>query len=271
MKILREGGMTTPLVIFWRFAPGVPLAYWLVRRRTVGLSLARPWIVAMRCAFGLGAAMGSFYAVRALSLVQHSTLHLLQPVFVAVLAPLFLSERLHRYATLALIVALAGSVAVIEPTAASLEAQWVPVTAAVAAALCSAGAHMSVRRATLTDRAEVLVLYFGAVATAWGLGWALLTDRFFAVPSDLTSLVAIGCIAGMAAFGLVGQYLMTFAYARGQAPVVAMVAYSAIPLGYALDLALWGRTATASALLGGATMVLAGAVLYRSQRRAPAI
>jgi drug/metabolite transporter (DMT)-like permease len=73
-------------------------------------------------------------------------------------------------------------------------------------------------------------------------------------------------IAGMAGFGLAGQLLMTRAYDRTQAPIVAVVAYSSIPLSFVLDAALWGATGSVATAVGAVMMVLAGILLIRGGR-----
>ena len=269
MKLLRESDVSTSQVIFWRFAPGVPVALWVVRQRGLTPRLRRPGIIAARCAFGLAAATGSFYAVRALSLVQHSTLHLLQPVFVALLAPLVLGERLRPRATVALALACMGALGVLEPRATDFQTNAWPIGAALAAALCSAAAHMSVRKATRTDAPEVIVLYFAVASSVFGLVWSVVTGEFILPSTSMSPGAATLSVLAMATLGLAGQYLMTHAYAHGQAPVVAMIAYLAIPIGYCLDVALWQRSASLVAVIGGVSMMVAGAVLYRDHRPAP--
>ncbi|TPV94531.1 MAG: DMT family transporter [Myxococcales bacterium FL481] len=265
MKGLRETGMSTPMVVFWRFAPGLPVAYWVLRRAQRSLRPQRPLVILARCLFGVGAATGSFFAVRVLSLVQHSTLHLLQPVFVAMLAPFALGERLPRSAAAALVLAVVGAIGVLEPQAADFAAHSTAIGAAIVAALCSAGAHLSVRKATRTEPPERLVFYFGAAASLWGLLWTA-TGVDASAPATADTMRVATMIAGMAVLGLAGQYLMTYAYAHGQAPIVAMVAYAAIPFGFALDALVWGRAASWSAVFGAASMVAAGVLLFRGQR-----
>lgn len=266
VKLLREDGFDTPQVMFWRMAPGLPWVLAELCVRGVAFAPHKARLIAARCLFGICAMATNFYAVRALTLVQHNVLHLLQPVFIAVLAPFVLSERLRPATFAALTLALLGSVAVIDPTRGLGELPLVPALAGAAAAVCSALAHMWVRRATEHDAPELLVFYFtvsvSVVTLVWGLGFG----DGLALPAGLGLPEATWKIAGMAGFGLAGQLAMTRAYDRTQAPVVAVVAYSSIPLSFVFDAVLWGATGSIATVIGAAMMVLAGILLIRGGR-----
>jgi drug/metabolite transporter (DMT)-like permease len=266
VKLLREDGFDTPQVMFWRMAPGLPWVLAELRVRGVAFMPHKPRLIVSRCLFGICAMATNFYAVRALTLVQHNVLHLLQPVFIAVLAPFVLGERLRPATFAALTVALIGSVAVMDPTRGLGELPLIPALAGVTAAVCSALAHMWVRRATEHDAPELLVFYFtmsvSVVTLVWGLGFG----DGLTMPAGLGVPEAAWKIAGMAGFGLAGQLLMTRAYDRTQAPIVAVVAYSSIPLSFVLDALLWGATGSIATAVGALMMVLAGVLLIRGGR-----
>lgn len=266
VKLLREDGLDTPQVMFWRMAPGLAWVLAELRVRGVAFFPRRPGLVAARCLFGICAMATNFYAVRALTLVQHNVLHLLQPVFIAVLAPFVLRERLRPATFAALTLALLGAVAVIDPTRGLGEIPVTPAAAGVVAAVCSALAHMWVRRATEHDAPELLVFYFTATVSVVTVVWAVATGRGLGLPATLGPGEAAWKIAGMAGFGLVGQLLMTRAYDRTQAPIVAVVAYSSIPLSFVLDALLWGTTGSVATAIGAIMMVLAGGLLIRGGR-----
>lgn len=268
VKVLREDGMSTPEVMFWRMAPGLPWVWMELRVRGVRLLPHVPGTVALRCMFGLGAMATNFYAVRALTLVQHNVLHLLQPVFIALLAPFFLGERLRGLAIFAAGLALAGAIAVIDPFAGLGAVPLVPALIGVVAAVLSAFAHMWVRRATEHDAPELVVFYFVGTVTVLTLIWGLATGVLGSLPAGLGLGEATWKIAGMAGFGLVGQLLMTRAYHRTQAPVVAVVAYSSIPLSFVLDVLAWNATGTMATLVGSVMMIGAGLLLVSTQRKA---
>ena len=78
VKQLREAGMGTEEVIFFRMAPGIPWLWFELRvRRKLSLRPHRRDLVYLRSLYGIGTMATSFYAVHALTVVQHNVLSLL--------------------------------------------------------------------------------------------------------------------------------------------------------------------------------------------------
>jgi drug/metabolite transporter (DMT)-like permease len=267
VKTLREAGLGTAEVIFFRTAPGLLWLWWDLRvRRREPLRPVRRDLVYLRSVLGIAAMATSFYAVQALALVQHSVLHLLQPVFVALLAPLLLAEPLRRSAFAALVLAAAGSVLVIAPDGAFGTVPLLPAAVAVASAFASALAHMVIRRSMATERAEVIVFHFALHASLCALLWVVVAGD----PRHLVAALAAPTwlpTVGLALLGLVGQILMTRAYGHAPAALVAIVGYVGIPMNFAGDVLLWRAHVAPAAVLGAALMVLAGVFLV--PRRQP--
>jgi len=268
VKVLREAGASTAEVIFFRTAPGLAWLWVELRvRRQLELRPHRRDLVYLRSLFGVAAMATSFFAVQALSLVQHNVLSLLQPVFVALLAPLLLRERLHAVLLLALLLAGGGALLVLAPGPELGAVPLVPAAIGVASALLSALAHMMIRRTAATEHPEVVVFHFAAHATLFGLLWSLGAGelgRLFALVSPATLLP----LAGLAVLGVLGQLAMTRAYGHAPAVLVSIVAYVGIPMSLVADLLLWDARAGLTSALGAALMVGAGLLLTRSPRAA---
>jgi drug/metabolite transporter (DMT)-like permease len=274
VKLLRQSGLSTAEVIFFRTGPGLLWLWYELRvRRQLELRPHRRDLVYLRSLFGVGAMATSFFAVQALSLVQHNVLSLLQPVFVALLAPLLLRERLHALVLLALALAASGALLVIAPGAEFTAVPLVPAVLGVASALLSALAHMMIRRTAASEHPEVVVFHFALHATLFGLLWSIGAGelgRLFALVSPTTLLP----LAGLAVLGVLGQLAMTRAYGHAPATLVSIVAYVGIPMSLVADLLLWNASAGLSAAVGALLMVVAGLLLTRSPRApktAPAI
>jgi len=282
VKLLREGGLGTAEVMLWRMAPGLPWVYLMLRRRGISLRPHRPAAVAARCLFGGLAMAAYFWALTELTLLQHTVLYLTQPVFVALLAPLVVKERLRGAALVALLLALSGAALVIVPddllrdpsfAQAHLDIPLIPALMGLASAVLSGLAHVTIRRATSArtadprpaDAPELIVLYFSlAVSIGALLGSA--ADGFPMMPTRLEAIETVGLIALMATAGVIGQLLLSRAYARADAPAVAIVGYARIPLSMAADVVLWGAAAGLPGWLGATTMIVAGVLLVRSGR-----
>jgi drug/metabolite transporter (DMT)-like permease len=269
VKLLREDGMSTYEVMFWRMAPGLAWVWMELRLRRLSVWPIGAKAIAARSLYGLGAMACYFYALEKLSVIQYTVLTLLQPVIVALLAPAMLGERLRRSAVLALAIALGGALVVLRP--ARMEALgigWLPVAVGVAATLFSALAHIYVRRSTSQDPPERVVFWFTVVVSVLALGAGLASGDFLrGLPAGLELGPAALKIAGAGGFGLAGQLFMTRAYGRASAPIVAIVAYSAIPASIVLDLLVWDLRPGLAEIAGSLAMIGAGVLLVRGRAR----
>jgi drug/metabolite transporter (DMT)-like permease len=269
VKLLREDGMSTHEVMFWRVAPGLPWVWMELRLRRQSVWPNAPGPTIARSLYGLGAMACYFHALRALTVFEYTVLTLLQPVLVALLAPALLGERLHRHAVIAMGVALVGALVVLRPDrAGSLQLELLPIAIGIVAMVFSALAHINVRKATAHDSPERVVFWFAAVVSALALMLGLASGDFVeGLPPGLELGPAVLKIAGAAGFGLAGQLFMTRAYGRAQAPIVAMMAYSSIPASIVVDLVVWGLQPGVAELAGSLLMIGAGVLLMRGRSK----
>jgi drug/metabolite transporter (DMT)-like permease len=245
---------------FFRALLSLPLMAALLwrSRRSTGLSLrpARPALMAARGLFGCAAMLGFFYALPRGKLADLMIISRTQPIFITILARVILGERASRLALACLVGGFAGAFLVIKPGLGWLN---LPAAIALGAAVLSALAHLAVRQLNATDPPLLIVLYFTLIV---GTCSGLLSIPVFVVP-DLRQLLLLVALAQCAAFG---QLLMTTAYGRDTAPVVAASAYAIVLYGLLLGYLLWGEMPDGMALLGGVLIVGAGVVLAFARR-----
>lgn len=266
-KLLREDGFSTAEIIFYRTAPGLVWLWAEARRGQRSLRPVRGDLVALRSAFGVAAMAATFFAVRALTLVQHQTLLLLQPVFVALFAPWVLRERTHRHVLLALVLAATGALLVLAPGGDLSTLPLLPALVGLAAAVFSAMAHVTIRKTSETEAPELVVFHFALLAALVGLAWGAAHGEFQLV--RLLTRTNLALVVGTAAFGTLGQLWMTRAYGLAPASRVAIVAYAAIPLSLGVDILLWDALAPASSLAGAALLITAGYLIAREPAAQP--
>ena len=264
VKVLREAGFGTAEVIFFRTGPGLLWLWFALRvRRKLDLRPHRRDLVYLRSIYGIGAMATNFYAVRQLTLVQHNVLSLLQPVFIALLAPLLLRERMHALVFAALVLAAGGALMVLAPGASFTAVPLTPALFGVASALLSALAHMTIRKTAATEAPEVVVFHFAVHASVFGLLWSLASGELLQL-FDRVGPATLLPLAGLALLGVLGQIAMTRAYGHAPATLVAIVAYIGIPMSVLADLLVWGAPAGLLEVMGAALMVAAGFLLTRS-------
>jgi drug/metabolite transporter (DMT)-like permease len=263
VKSARAGGLHPSEVMFLRTAPGLPLLWWLLARRGQGLKPDRPGNLFVRSLFGALAMATNFTAMRYLTLGQFSTLQLSQPVFVALIAPLLLKERVRAATWLAMLVAGAGALVLLAPWQEEARVEPWAALLGITSALSSAFAMIWIRKSTETDPAERVVFHFAAWVTLGSLAAGIARGGLVQLPESLGLARLMLWTLGMAGFGTLGQLLMTRAYVHGEATAVSIVGYSGVLLAMLLDLALFGVAPATSALLGAGLMMLAALVLLR--------
>jgi drug/metabolite transporter (DMT)-like permease len=242
--------------IFFRSLLSLPLVFWLLRRRGAGVRPRRPWLMLARGLSGLFAMGCYFYALQRGVLADVVIVSRMQPIFIALLAPLLLGERTTRAIAVALVTSFVGVVLVIKPGLGLLN---LPGLLALAGSVFSALAHISVRKLNATDPPERIVVWFTVIVGCGGLAAAL---PAFVVPTPGQLALLLGVALG----ATMGQLLMTTAYSRDTAPAVSTASYAFVVFGILGGWAVWGEVPDALSLLGAAVVVGAGVLLAFSRR-----
>lgn len=248
---------------------GAVIAYAFARWRGRSLAAKSPRAIFWRSLLGTIAMLSTFYALssRTVSLGNTVTLLNLAPVFLALLAPIFLRERTSPGVALAIVLALAGVVLVVRPTflfgsdhAALFHApsdagpsSIVTILVALFAALSTTVAMMLLRRVGQTESTEAIVFHFSLFATA-ALSLLALFDLRWPSPRDMGYMGLAGVCAGF------GQLAMTRAYALENAARVSGMSYLAVVVSGLLGAVALGERPTATAI-AGMSLVIAGGLL----------
>ncbi len=248
---------------------GALVAVGVARARGVSLAATDRKAVFWRSVAGTGAMMTTFYALssRTLGLGDTVTLLNLMPVFLSVLAPIFLRERTTKAVGLGIALALGGVVLVVRPSflfGGASHGGGVYAAVAVLSALLSSIAMMLLRRVGQTESAEAIAVHFSLFAA---LVLAIVAAFDFRVPTarDAAFMIAAGVCAGFA------QIAMTRAYALEQAARVSAMSYLAVVASALLGALALGERPPLVAVLGMALVVAGGVVVtFGKERYSPA-
>lgn len=261
LKVARQE-MPAVELMAWRGAIGVPLAFAIARGTALGIANQR--VLLLRIALGSGAMFSFFTAAKGLSLGDMALISRLQPILLAIGAPLVLgaAEKPGARVWVVMAAGLVGCAVLLAPDLAvgSVWGLW-----ALLAATFSAGAHLCLRILGRTERPEAVVLWFqvgvtvvAAAALGAGLGTAGAAARV--PPGHLWPW-----ILGAGAAATIGQVLMTRAYRIERAAVVAAATYLTPLWGFAGDLVFFVTTPSWADLLGGGLIVAGGLWLVVGQ------
>jgi drug/metabolite transporter (DMT)-like permease len=214
-------------VMLARALVSLALSYGMARRIGVDPWGRRRGLLVLRGLVGSAALFCVYAAVVHLPLAAATVLQYLYPTFTALLAWLLLGERLGRRVLLAMGLGWLGVLLVARPTAsAALPALWVLV--AIAGALLTAVAYVSVRHLAAREPAAVIILYFPLVAVPLSLPLVLL-DPVLPTPAELLWLLAVGVLTQAGQVGLTRALMLL--------PAARATAISYVQVGFA---ALWG-------------------------------
>jgi drug/metabolite transporter (DMT)-like permease len=198
------------------------------------------------------------YAIRVLSLGDAYSIFLTAPLMVTALSALLLHERVGWRRWSAICVGLAGALIVLRPGGAGVFS--LGGLAALSAAAMYALGVILIRVAARTDTAAATVFWTLLVLTA--LSGALSAPQWTPLQQEHAWWVLL-----VGATGAAGQWLLTAAFRRTQASVLAPLEYSALLWGVTLDWLLWQALPGYRMLLGSAIVVASGLYIIVRERR----
>ena len=203
----------------------------------------------VRALAGLGAMLCFFYTLAQLALAEAVVLKMTAPLFVPLVAFLWLKEGLAPRVAVALAAGFGGVVLVLGPELATLSPA---AGAALAGGILVAVAKTAVRRLARTEPGPRIVFYFAVIATlvsAFALPFAgALPEE----PGAWGMLLAVGALATL------GQLLMTRAFGLAAAAAVAPYTYASVVFAAPFGWLFWDEVLGPAAILGSILVVAAG-------------
>lgn len=200
-----------------------------------------------------------FYAVTVIPFAQLFALEFTSPLWVAILAPLVLSERMTRARILAASLGFVGILLVTRPGAAAIG------PGIVAAALCAigfAGSVMATKGLSRTQTTFCILFWLTVMQSIFGIvcsGY----DGDIALPS----LSALPWVAIVAFGGLVAHYCLTTALHFAPATVVAPLDFVRLPLIAIVGMMFYGEPLEVAVFAGAALIFVANYLNIRAEQR----
>ena len=239
VKLAGARGLPTMQIVLARAVVTLALS-------TIGLVRARqrPWgtnnaLLVMRGVFGSGGFICFYAAVNHLPLAEATVIHHISPILTAVVAALWIGERLEGRVLLGMGLAFVGVLLIAQPatlfggTAPSSDIAWPFVLVGVLGALLASFAYVSVRQLGKTEPPILVVFYFPAVSVPVSLPFAI---------SDWVSPDAWGwlILLGVGVSTQTAQLALTKGLARERAGRATSVGYLQIAFAAVFGLALFG-------------------------------
>lgn len=245
-------------VAFFRSALALPPVLLALRARRVPLRTGRPGLMLTRGLVGFTSMALYFYGLTHLALADTVMLASTAPIFVALLAPFTLGERMRPQVAVTIAIALVGLYVLLRPSFAVYNLAGL---AALASGATASLAYVAIRKLSVTDDPDVIVFGFTAIASAIA---GVLMLPTFVMPRGVEWIFLVG--SGIAAAG--GQSLMTRGYAREEAAVAGALSYATVLFSWILGVAFFHESLTLRGLVGGAILICAGSAIGFARRGA---
>ncbi|MDR5804947.1 DMT family transporter [Caballeronia sp. LZ001] len=180
-----------------------------------------------------------------------------EALFVIVLAPVLLKERLSATNAIAALVGFVGVLLVVRPD--SSQASWIGPLFLVSSAVFGALSMIQIRRIRKSDDSGTTVLFFTCLGT-------LITGVTLVVAWRTPSATDLAVMALLGVFATAGQLLFTVAVRQAAAATLAPYTYTSIIWATLFGYIVWGETLGMFALIGVVLIVASSiAVAVREQ------
>ena len=261
-------GVDALQIAVWRTFIGVSILIVIVMARGIpfgSLVSKRPDLQIVRNLIHFTAQFCWLYALTRMTLAELTTLEFTAPLWVALLAPFLLGERLTTLRLAAVVLGFVGVLIVVRPGVISLS-EGAPF--ALAAALGYAFSMIMTKRLLRGDNAFTILFWMQGLQVLIGLAIVLAGplfgyDKGLVIPDAVTFawIVVVGVL------GLTAHYALATAFTYGDTIIVAPLDFLRLPLIAVVGVMLYAEALDFWVLGGGLIVVLANFLNIRGERR----
>jgi len=251
MLVKKVGTDVTVLTtLFYRFLFSVPLLliFAIVARRSQFLKIEQKKTLLLRIIFGLSGISFWFLAVRSMPLGQATTLFQSSVIFVTLLSPFLLNEKVGWFRWTAVLTGLIGIIIVTDPFSSAMS---IAVIYGILAAFSGAILAILLRRLGRSDKPTSIALWYNFSGTI------VIAVIIIIMPKQLSNiggqtlidLILLGAVASVL------QIFFTTAYKYLDAVVVSSMRYIQIPLSGFAGYLLFSESMSLNQILGAIIII----------------
>lgn len=220
------------------------------------LRTQRPGFHIARNIVHFGGSFAWMFGISLLPLAEVTALEFTTPVWTALIAALFLGEKLSPHRVAAIVLGFVGVLVILRPGAAAIH---VAALVMIAGAICYAGSNCMVKSMTRTEAPWLILFYMQIVQLPLGLVPAMF-DWVTPAWADAPWLVLVGVTV------LTAHYSMARAFQLADASVVIPLEFLRMPLVATIGWLVYSETFDPWVLAGAALIV--GGTYYSVRREA---
>jgi len=259
-------------VTFFRNIFGVVLVGYSIYHIPLKQKGGRPLLLLFRGSMGFAALLAYFYIMAYIPLGEAVTYNKTSPIFVAIFAYLFLGEKLHKSALLAIAIGFVGIVLIAQPEGGSFDKyDMLGIFSGIGAAL----AYTSIRELREYYDTRTIVLSFMGVGSIAPLILMLVTP-YVVVPEGLDWMFApfvwpVGIewvyVGAVGVFATASQLLMTKAYELTKAGIVGTISYTNIVFALIIGILLGDPIPDFWTFLGIIFVIVSGLIVALAKEK----
>jgi drug/metabolite transporter (DMT)-like permease len=247
-------------IVFFRNVIGLAAILALALRYGGGiLRTSRLALHGARNVVHFAAQVGWYIGLTYLPLVQVFCIEFTAPIWTALMAAMYLGERLTPARAIAVLLGFAGTVVILRPGVGQVD---LAALAVLAASVGYAFAYVTTKALTGTDSALTILFYMNLIQ--------LPLAGVFSLPTWVTPSPALWpwiAVTGLA--GLASHYCLARAFARAEAGIVAPIDFIRLPLAALIGYLAYNETVDAFVAVGAVVILLANGLNLRAQRPPP--
>ena len=225
--------LTTFQILFFRSFVGLVVVLALLHRS--GWSRVKTHVFGthlLRNVAHFGGQYGWFYGIAFIPLSEVFAIEFTVPIWTAILATLFLGERMNGLRILAVALGFVGILVILRPGMAVVSA---PAIAVLGGAMCYAISHVFTKRLSGTETPLTILFYMTVIQLPLGLAPAL--PHWVWPPAALWPWVGVVAVTALSA-----HYCLTRAFQLADATVVMPMDFLRLPLIAVVGFLFYGET-----------------------------
>lgn len=245
--------------VFFRNLVSLVIAFYFIKKSSSPVFGQRKNQLALlaRAGFGLTGVILNFYAISRLTLADSTMLGKLSPIFVTIMACLFLKEKIDKEQIISIFITFAGALLVIKP---QFSLSIIPSISGLLSAAFSGVAYTLLRYLKDKESPDTIVFYFSIISVLGTLPFVL-ADYVIPTSTQIMLLLATGLFAS------IGQFGITYAYKYSNATEVSIYTYSAIVFGILFGFIFFHEIPDMLNLLGGAIIIAVAYYTFKHNQK----
>ena len=255
MVKLASAGLPSEMIVFFRNLFGLlSLTPIFAREGTAIIGTEKLHLHLVRGFCGMAAMYSFFYVFGNIQLATAMLLKATVPIFIPLVAFVWLKERISIVARLAIAIGFCGVFLILKP---GTDFNWVMLIGLMGSVFVSIS-MVTIRKLSATEPSVRTVLYFAIIASlisAIPLTWAWQTPT----PKEWLLLMVVGICSTLV------QLLTTCGYACAPASQVGVFSYSSVIFGAIIGWLFWNELWDINSLLGAVFITAAGLLTLRSR------